>query len=147
MKPTRTWILIADGARARILESHGPTSPLIAHSELIFSGEHGATHDIMSDKQGRSFSSQGSRHAAVESHSDPHRELKAKFAHQLAEALEHGLQQNAYDRLVIVASPVTLGDLRSTISDHVRAKVTGELAQDLTKIPNDKIPSHLADVL
>ena len=24
MKPTRTWILIADGARARILENLGP---------------------------------------------------------------------------------------------------------------------------
>jgi protein required for attachment to host cells len=147
MKPTRTWILIADGARARILESHGRLSPLIAHSELVFSGDHSATHEIMSDKQGRSVSSHGTRHAAVESHSDPHRELKAKFAHQLAEALEQGLQQKAYDRLVIVASPVTLGDLRSAISDHVRAKVTGELAQDLTKMPNDKIVSHLTDLL
>ena len=51
------------------------------------------------------------------------------------------------DRLVIVASPVTLGDLRSALSDHVRAVVVGEVAQDLTKMPNNKIAEHLQDVL
>ena len=144
MKPTKTWILIADGARARILESHGKASELIAHSELLFKGDHSATHDIMSDRQGRTFSSHGTGHSAIESHSDPHRELKSKFAHQLAEALEQGL--GSYDRLIIVAAPVTLGDLRSLISAHVRATVVGELAQALTKIPNDKVASHLKDM-
>ena len=147
MKPTRTWILIADGARARILESHGPASKLTAHSELVFKGDHSATHDLVSDREGRSYSSQGPGRSAIEPHSDPHRNLKSKFAHELATALAHGLDQNAYDRLVIVATPVTLGDLRSAISDHVRAKVVGEIDKDLTKLPNDEIASHLKDVL
>jgi hypothetical protein len=30
MKPTRTWVLIADGARARILENDGPNHGLTA---------------------------------------------------------------------------------------------------------------------
>ena len=146
MKPTRTWILIADGARARILETHGPASTPIRHSELVFAGDHASTHDLMSDRQGRSHSSVGPGRSAIEPQTDPHRNLKAKFAHQLADVLAQGLQRNAYDRLVIVAAPVTLGDLRAALSDHVRAKVAGEVAKDLTKTPDNEIAGHLGDV-
>ena len=64
-----------------------------------------------------------------------------------AGALAAGLDQKAYDQLIIVASPVTLGDLRSTISEGVRAKVVGEIAQDLTKTPNGDVAGHLKHVL
>lgn len=147
MKPTRTWVLIADGARARILENDGPSHGLTALEGLVFHGDHSATHDLVSDREGRSFSSHGPRRSAIDARSDPHRDLKTKFAHQLADALAQGLEQNSYDRLIIVAPPVTLGDLRSAISDRVRAKVVGEVAQDLTKIPNGEVAEHLKDVL
>ena len=147
MKPTRTWILIADGARARILENDGPGRGLVGHDQLVFSGDHSATHDLVSDREGRSFSSMGARRSAIEPHTDPHRNLKTKFAQTLADALAAGLDQKAYDQLVIVASPVTLGDLRRAISVGVRAKVVGEIAQDLTKTPNGDVAPHLKHVL
>ena len=147
MKPTRTWVLIADGARARILENYGPGHGLRAVDGLTFSTDHAATHDLVTDRQGRSFSSHGPGRSAIEPHSDPHRDLKAKFAHHLAVILAQGLEQRAYDRLVIVATPVTLGDLRAALSDPVRAKVVGEVAQDLTKLPNNEVGTRLRDVL
>ena len=147
MKPTRTWVLIADGARARILGHLGPGHGLTALDGLTFNGDHSATHDLVSDRQGRSFSSVGPGRSAIEAHTDPHRDLKTKFAKRLAEVLTNGLEQNAYDRLVIVAAPATLGDLRAAITDRVRSKVVGEVAQDLTKIPNGEVATHLAHVL
>ena len=147
MKPTKTWVLIADGARARVLLNEGPGHGLHAIDGLIFHGDHSATHDIVSDREGRSFSSHGAGRSAIESHSDPHRELKRKFAHELADMLARSLEQNAYDRLIIVAPPGALGDLRAAVSDHVRAKVVSEVAHDLTKIPNGEVAEHLKDVL
>ena len=147
MKPTRTWVLIADGARARILENNGPGHGLTAMDGLVFHGDHSATHDLVSDREGRSYSSHGPGRSAIDSRSDPHRDLKTKFAHQLADVLARGIDQNSYDRLIIVAPSVTLGDLRAAISDHVRAKVVGEVAQDLTKIPNGEVAEHLKHVL
>jgi hypothetical protein len=44
-----------------------------------------------------------------------------------------------YDRLIIVY-PVTLGDLRSAISDRVRAKIVGESLM-MTKIPSREWPN------
>ena len=147
MKAIRTWVLIADGARARILQNNGPGHGLTAVDGQVFEGDHSATHDLVSDREGRSFSSHGPRRSALDARSDPHRTLKSKFAHQLAEVLAQGHAHDAYDRLVIVASPVTLGDIRSAISDQVRAKVIGEVAQDLTKLPNSQVAVHLDSVL
>lgn len=147
MKPTKTWVLLADGARARILENDGPGRGLHEVEGYEYSSDHAATHDLVADRQGRSHSSHGPARSAIESRTDPHRQLKAHFAQHLAEVLAKGLEQKAFDRLVLVASPVTLGDLRHTISDHVKATVAGEIAQDLTKMPNADIGPHLKSVL
>jgi protein required for attachment to host cells len=112
-----------------------------------FQGEHAATHDIMSDRTGRSYSSVGPGRSAIEAHSDPHRELKKQFAHRLADALALGLRRKAYDRLVIVAAPSALGDLRAALSEQVRAKVIREIAKDLTKTPDSEVAGHLGDVI
>jgi protein required for attachment to host cells len=147
MKPTRTWVLIADGARARILENNGPGRGLHAVDGFEFTSDHSATHDLVSDQQGRSFSSHGPGRSAIASHSDPHRELKTKFAHRLAGVLLQALSQKSFDHLVIVAAPVTLGDLRAAISASVRTTIIGEVPQDLTKLPNNEVGEHLKDIL
>jgi Protein required for attachment to host cells len=102
MKPLRTWALIADGARARILENNGPVHGdehrgqpghgVSAHGwmpveGLVFHGDHSATHDPVTDRQGRSFSSAGAGRSAIEARTDPHRDQKTKFAHHLAAML------------------------------------------------------------
>lgn len=140
-----TWILIADGARARVVAYHGPGNPLTEVSAHEYAGDHAATHEILSDRGSSSYQSVGSGRSKVEPHSDPHRELKSKFAHELAEMLAGEIA--SYDRLVVVAAPVTLGDLRQCLSHQVNAKVIGELAEDLTKLPNDKVAAHLRGVL
>ena len=147
MKPLRTWILIADGARARILENSGPDHRLIAVDGLEFNGDHSATHELVTDRQGRSFSSHGPGRSAIEARSDPHRELKTKFAEHLAEILDRELAQGRFHRLILVAAPATLGDLRHAISPHVHKTIVGELASDLTKTPNSEIAGHLKDLL
>jgi protein required for attachment to host cells len=147
MKPIRTWVLIADGARARILENDGPGHGLKAVDGMVFSGDHAATHDLVSDREGRSQSSHGPGRSAIESHSDPHRDLKVKFARHLAGVLDRELDANSFQRLVIVAPPVTLGDLRSLVSAKIGAKIVGEVTQDLTKTPNNEIGAHIKDVL
>jgi len=147
MKPTRTWVLIADGARARILQNDGPGKGLHAVDGAVYHGDHAPTHEIMSDRTPRTFSSSGARRSAIETHSDPHRELKKKFAHHLADVLASKLREQAYDRLVVVAAPSALGDLRAALPDEVRSKVAGEVAKDLTKTPDPEVAGHLKEVL
>ena len=147
MKPVRTWIVIADAARARVLLNDGPGRGLTPVEGHVFGADHAATRDIVSDRQGRSFSSSSPRRSSIESHSDPHRNLKKEMAAQLANMLAAELNANAYDRLVIVAPPTALGDLRASLSDRVRAKVVGEAALDLTKTPNPDVGKHIEHLL
>lgn len=147
MKRVRTWILIADGARARVLENDGPGRGLVAVEDHVFQADHSPTHDLVTDREGRSYSSTGARRSAIDARTDPHRELKSRFAQLLADVMERDLDQDAYDRLIVVAPPVTLGDLRKAICDRVRAKIIGEVAHDLTKTPNNEVAGHLEDVL
>lgn len=147
MKPVRTWVLIADGARARVLANDGPGRSLHALDGMTFQGDHAATHEIVDDREGRAFASVGTARSALEPQTDPHRLLKRRFAEALAHMLADGLSRKSYERLVIVAAPAALGDLRDCLSHEVRDKVIGEIAQDLTKLPNADVPRHIESLL
>ena len=61
--------------------------------------------------------------------------------------LDQRRTEKAYDRLILVAPPTALGDLRDALSDPVRSLVRAELHKDLTKTPVAELPEHLAAVL
>ena len=147
MKPTVSWILIADGGRARILENRGPGKGLQAVEGMVFERELPPSREILTDRPGRTIESQGTARHAIENPSDPHRELKRAFAKQLCEVLESKLEEGAFQRLVLVAPAVTMGDLRQALPAMLQKAVVGELVEDLTKVPNDRVPRHLANVL
>lgn len=83
----------------------------------------------------------------MEPTSDAHRLAKQAFAKEVAGFLERQAQKKKFDRLIILAPPQALGDLRVALSDPVRALVTAELAKDLTPLPNEDLAKHLSDVL
>lgn len=147
MKATKTWILIADGARARVLENTGPGKGLSEVNGLEFSQEPLKNQDIVSDKPGRAFSSAGYGRSGMEPPTDPADKREADFVAGLADVLDQKLQSGAFDRLIIAAAPQALGNLRKALSARVQEKVLAELAKDLTKIPNDGVHKHFEEVL
>jgi protein required for attachment to host cells len=147
MKPTITWILIADGARARILRHEGPGKGVQQVEGLEFSQGNKRAQDIMADRPGRSFQSAGDKRSAYEPQTDPVEKREADFVQRLAEYLETERQRGAFDRLVLVASPIALGALRASLNPHLDAMVMAELNKDLTKVPNNEMGKHLEGVL
>ncbi|MGI9414753.1 MAG: host attachment protein [Hyphomicrobiales bacterium] len=147
MKPVKTWILVADGARARVVLNAGPGKGVEEIEGLDFRSEHPQSGDIMADREGRAFDSQGSGRHAMERPSDPHRNAKKAFAERLAAMLDKHAARDRFNRLVIVAPPQALGDLRAALSRGVRDRVSAELAKDLTHLRNEDLPLHLAEVL
>ena len=57
MKPTTTWILIADGAHARLFANHGPGKGIEALEAI--NGDHRPDSELVRDGLGRSFESSG----------------------------------------------------------------------------------------
>lgn len=147
MTVTRTWILIADASRAHVLTTRGPKTNLERIDEMTLASELPPTHEIVDDRQGRTFDSAGPGRHAYEPHTDPRRALKGDFAQVVAAMLDEQAREKAFDRLVVVAPPTMLGELRTRMSNAVRSMVTAEIDKDLTKIPDGDVARHLADVL
>ncbi|SFV30076.1 host attachment protein [Hyphomicrobium facile] len=147
MKPTRTWILIADGAHARMVEALGKGHGLheVAGTETRLHIP--PSHLLGKAEPGRVHESVGYTRHAIEPKSDPHDSLEVQFADQLADHLRQYVEINAFDRLVIVAPPTMLGYLRKRLVTDVTSKVIAEVDKDLTKVPNDDVASHLENVV
>ena len=146
MKRTRTWILIADGGRAIVFESHGPRSALTPVKDMSIAQDLPPKRELQSDRPGRSYESANPTRHAMEGRSDPHRKLKRHLAREVAERLEDCLRKGRFDRLAVVAAPVVLGDMREAFSDQVKAVITAELAKDLVQVPLADLPAHLEPV-
>lgn len=147
MKTTRTWILIADGGRARVLENPGPGKGARQVDGLMFEADLPPTHDIVADRQGRSFESSDSTRHPLTPPSDPRERLKHDFLAGLVETLSQRLDAGAYDKLLVVAPPSALGELRKLLPAKLQAVLAGEIGKDLTKTPDHDLAPHLADVL
>ena len=147
MKPVRTWILLADGTRARIVCNSGPGKGLDEVRGMEFEGENVRSGDIMADRPGRTFDSAGAHRHAMEPHSDPQREAKRSFAADMVGKLQDQLQAQAFDRLVLVAAPATLGDIRKSLPKSLLDVVYGEIPKNLVQVPNQELDSHLSEVL
>jgi len=147
MKKTVTWILIADGTQARVLEHAGPGKGLANVKDLEWSITPLQTQDIEADKPGRGFASTGSKRSAMEPRTDPAAHREAEFVRGVAAELEKKAKAGTYDRLVIAAAPIALGNLRKALSEHVKKTVVAELDKDLTNLPTPQLEKHLDGII
>lgn len=142
-----TWILIADGAKARVVEQDKESRRYRPAFEEAHFGTTAQSREIASDRPGRTFDSGGEGRHAMEPSTDPQRHAKFSFARELAERLTKAANTNEFDRLILVAAPRTLGDLRALLPDTVRGKVTVEIDKDLTNTPDQDLGKHLDEHL
>lgn len=147
MKPTVTWILLVDGAQAKVFEHKGAGSGLTPVRDLLMEDEALQAREIMADKPGRSFSSASNGRSAMEYSTDPVQVRETRFVKSVAEALERKHQESAFSRLIIAAAPTALGDLRGALSDKVRETVVAEMPKDLTNLPTPQLEKHFGDML
>jgi protein required for attachment to host cells len=131
----KTLVVVADGSRARFLESSDDRRRLVAsrQGEMTAAEARRPSRDLASDKPGRGFSSAGGgiRHAYEEKH-DIKKVAKHNFTARVAVVLDKVCAGDRYDRVVLVAPPRSLGELHKLLSKRVRKAVSHEIAKDFT---------------
>ena len=147
MKAIKTWILVADAARARIFLNDGPGHGITELTDYGLERDLKPSRDINADRPGRSFDSGGQGRHAMEPSTDPNRHQKFNFAKEVASMIAKAHHARRFDRLVMIAPPATLGDLRSALPKTVTNVVYGEIAKDLTQASVKDLSGHLGDVL
>ncbi len=60
----RIWALIANGARARIVENNGTQNAWANIDGMVYGSDHSAIHDLVTDSQGRTFGTLGPARSA-----------------------------------------------------------------------------------
>jgi protein required for attachment to host cells len=83
----------------------------------------------------------------MEPHHDFHRFQKRQFAKKMAELLNVAAQAQRFGRLILVAPPKALGDLRAELSEGARALVVHEIHKDLTRLELPKLEEQIQTVV
>ncbi|HVE86864.1 MAG TPA: host attachment protein [Myxococcales bacterium] len=133
MQPAQTWIVVADGSRARIFEAGRRDRDW----RLVESLEHpeGRAHtpELVTDMP------------AMESGELPKEREARVFARKVAERLEGGFHARMFQRLVLVAPPEQMGYLRQALPPPVSAVVAHELTKDFSRLRQDKLEERLPE--
>lgn len=146
MKPIRTWILVADGARACFLENLGPGKGIEPALDRDMQQQLPPDRELTRDDSGRDKGPGGDAHGVAD-RVDRHEFEKERFAHQVAQVLNKARAEGRFDRLVVVAPPKEIGHLRHELDDRTRDFVVAEIKKDLVNARNDELVEHLGEVM
>ncbi|NNJ68644.1 MAG: host attachment protein [Boseongicola sp.] len=133
-----TWVLVADGEKALFLENvtdHQNPNLQVRHEEHH---ENPSNYDQKSDAAGRRSDGMSQMRSAV-SEADWHQLEKDRFADELAQMIYKRVHRGQFKRIVLVAPPKTLGELRAKLHVEALACVIGEIDKTLTNHPLDQI--------
>jgi protein required for attachment to host cells len=140
---TGRWVVVADGARARIFEVHRSAPGLRPVLPYELAGSRHRDQDIVSDRAGRSHQSHGYGSSPMSPQTDPTDHEHDLLARDVAQVLAHGRNTNRVTSIVLVAAPTFLGRLRRSIDAQTRALVTVEDHRELSRLPDHELEARL----
>ena len=116
-----TWIVIGDGSHARLFQANDAAQPWLLLRRI--DREHSR------EKTNR-----------TDSHED---RGEHDFARHLVAELEAARQSGTFGRLVLVAPPTFLGQLRGELSASLATCVVKSFDKDYTKMSENELPTHI----
>jgi protein required for attachment to host cells len=143
-KVPRIWVVVADNGVARIFRKPDK------HLELIGEAVPDETMQArMTNKTvGRVAIGGGNAiHHKYEPHMEQSHQDALQFARDIADWLDNAEAAEAFDRLVLVAAPHMLGDLRTVMSKSVEGRIAAEIDKDLTKMNEIALRKALDEIL
>ena len=140
----RTWVIVADSARARFFELTEPTEPLTEIADPANPRGRLKEQELSSDRPGLAMGTQGQRRGhPMQVAQSGHDKSTDAFAHQIAATLVEGLDAGKYSQLFLFAPPQFLGRLRSSLDPRVAQIVIESIPLDLTREDVHTIKSRL----
>ncbi len=111
-----TWLVVADGGRARVFQTPGLTLDLQDVEELV-NDEYTGT--MLTEKD------------------------RGKFAKRVGEYIEQGRLHQLYNRLRLAIEPKFLGMVRADLSEDTRRLIFEQISEDLSGLNTSEIEARL----
>ncbi|MBX3706385.1 MAG: host attachment protein [Pseudomonadales bacterium] len=138
---TNTWVIVADGTRARFFNRH--TNRQLEEFEVLVSPENRLHEgDLVSDRQGSIDTAGAGRHGMGSKNAAKEHEQEV-FAKRVAARVEDGRKSGQLGRLILVAAPRFLGHVRSSLSGPAAELVVHAIDKDFTQLTAEKLADHL----
>jgi len=140
--PHNSFVLVADGRKSLFFRNQGDGDfpNLVVEEKEVHPNP--AHHEQASDTAGQSMKTMDGRGGSMEE-VDFHQLEEDRFAADTAAMLKARALSNDYDKLVVVAPPRTLGELRKHYHKEVEKRLVAEVAKDLVNVPVPEIEKIL----
>jgi len=145
-RKTKTCIVVADGARARVFMDFGADDGL--HPVLLdeMEGDRRPSREIGSDRPGRTFESADTARHSYAPRVDWHTFEKHLFARRVVEAIKRTEARHGIDGLILVAPPKALGELRAALPEALHRRLKAEVHKDLTGLSEHDLMARLTEL-
>jgi protein required for attachment to host cells len=130
-----TWIVVADGARARLFEQLRPGAAIVERESFARRAEPAAQ---ARDRLSRTHDSIGPGRHAIEPRQTPHEAAERAFLDEVSEEIARYALARAFKRLILCAPPKAMGELRQKLPRRLRT-ATGAVLKDIVERPQAEI--------
>lgn len=158
-----TWIVVADGSKARVyarqaLRSMIPVKgkkykeknekKLLPVQGMTWKAESPRNYDVNNDLVGGTFRNITPMHSNGSTERLPLREdLKRRFMKTVAGHLEEARKERLFDRLVLIAPPKLLKELKNQLCHHTLATIIAEMPKEMTNRNDQALKSYLEEIM
>lgn len=138
-----TWILVADGSRARLFEQERPDDGRLAQLQSWANPALRLRAESLSVRNlGRASKGHTGTVSFVPKTSLKQREHD-RFAHELAQHLADGVRGGHCDALVLIASNSMLGEIRNALPGQAAKRVRWSAPVDLTRLDGRELRERI----
>lgn len=128
-----TWVVVAESSRARIFRMDNINAPLVEIADMQHSESRLHERDLMSDRPGRTFDSQGGGRHAKEPGLTAKKAETDSFAKSVAEYINTECEKGVFEKLILISAPEFLGLLRKHLDENVKQHITREIDKNIVK--------------
>jgi protein required for attachment to host cells len=138
----KLWILVGNASRVRLFSADSKGENWALLEEFFHDDSRAKNEQLMNQPENPNGGSL--RKPAPENEPGGRKELEhERFAQELSQRLDRGVDDRQFDRLIIAAPPTFLGRLRRVLSTRVRQRVVLDLDADYTNVPSRDLPSRV----
>ena len=137
------WVVVADASIARIYNLESDRELILVRT-LEHPRGRARAQELASDEPGR-INKSGGRfiQSAMDPHTEPHEVESVRFAAEITNILQKGLDARSYAELVVIAPPHFLGLLRHAMEPHIIKYVRRSVARNLTRTAPPRLTGAL----
>jgi protein required for attachment to host cells len=141
------WIVVADGSRARVLETSSPLGSLQEVTALVHPEARLHERDLRTDAPGQVHDRTGNAfHSTIDKEPVKAHEIQV-FAREVANFLLQAWQVQRFQHWLLIASPEFLGQLRGVLDPKLKDCICLEMAKDYTQLRPEEIRNRLPERL